>query len=132
MFAVVDHQPLVALADEGVDFGAELVVGEGAALDLVVVLPEPAVHARVDALVADVERGEEDDAVAVDVLLELAGRVEHLLEQRGVGHREQGGHLLEIEPLHAHGFRDDRPDLAGLSRGAAQQLLDAFGGDEVG
>ena len=83
VLAVVDHQALVALADEGVHLGPQLVVGEGAADDLVVVVPEAAVRAGVDALVADVERGEEDDAVAVDVLLELARRGEHLLLQSG-------------------------------------------------
>ncbi len=55
---VVDHQALMAFAHERVHFGPQLVVGQSPADDLSVLPAEPAVPTGVDALVADVERGE--------------------------------------------------------------------------
>jgi len=132
VLTVVDNQPLVALAHQRVHFGAQFVVGEGAAHHLVVLAAEAAVPAGVDALVTDVQRGEKDDAVAVHVPFQPAGGLEHLFLKGGVVHRQEGGHVLEGETLQGHGFVDHCAHLPGLRRRPGEELFDSSSGDEVG
>ena len=49
--------------------------------------------------VGDVERREEHEALAVDVLLDVARRGEQLAEQLGVADRGERGHLVEVEAV---------------------------------
>ena len=68
----------MALVDEHLDLVADLLLRERAALELLVAHAEGAVEAVVAAQVADVERGEEHEALAVDGLLDVARRREQL------------------------------------------------------
>ena len=93
------------------DLLADLVLGEGTALDLLVAGPEGAVQALVGAQVGDVERSEHDQPAAVDLLLDLAGRGEQLAEQVGVAHLSEGRHLLLVQPLQLERLGDDVADV---------------------
>ena len=58
---------------KGDDLAPDLVLGELLARDVLVLHVVGAVDAAVDAVVGEVERREHDDAVAVEVLLDLLG-----------------------------------------------------------
>ena len=67
MLAEDEDQPLVPLSFQGLDLAAHLVRVQRAAHGVLVRAAKRAVGAVVDALVADVQRREQHDAVAVDV-----------------------------------------------------------------
>ena len=92
MLAEDEDQPLVPLVLQGQHLLAEFVFVQRAA-DLRLVRPaERAVDAVVRAVVADVQRREQHDAVAVDVAFQLPSGVEDLSEQfRLVGGQQRGG-----------------------------------------
>lgn len=81
-------------------------------LELLVAAAEGTVGARVDAVVGDVQRSKEHDAVAVDAVLDGKGRViHHLHHVLVVGiNVEQGGALGQGQTL----------DVLGLACRAAQ------------
>ena len=130
MLAEDQDQPLVPLPLQGQHLLAEFVLVQRAADRLPVRAAEGAVLAIVGAIVADVERGEDHDAVAVDVAFELPGGVENLLDQlRPVGRQQHGG-LLDRKRLLGHALGDNLADL-GRRRLAAQQAVQAVLVDEV-
>ena len=111
------------------DLLADLVLVERAADRLAVRAAERAVAAVVGAVVADVQRGEQHDAVAVDVALQLPGGVEDLLDQLRVG-RQEHGRLFDRQRLLRQALGDDLAHLAGVGR-AVEQAVSAVLVDEV-
>ena len=89
-----EQDALVALVDQQLDLVADLRLRERAALELLVAHAEGAVEAVVVAQVADVERREEHEALAVDGLLALARRREQLGQQLRVAHRREDRDLV--------------------------------------
>ena len=102
----------------------DLVLGEGAALELLVAHAEGAVEAVVLAEVRDVERREQHETLAIDVLLDGARRGEQLGEQLGVADRGQRRDLVELETLGLGGLGEDLADAAGVGPGAGDQRGD--------
>ena len=88
----LDGQTLVTHILEGDDLGAHLLLGQLLAGDLLVLEVVGAVDTAVDAVVGEVERGEHDDAVAVEGQLDLLGDLVDLLDLLGnVAGQEDGG-----------------------------------------
>ena len=116
MLAEDEDQPLVPLVLQGQHLLADVVFVERAADLLPVRAAERAVQAIVRALVADVQRGEQHDAVAVHVAFQLPRGVENLLDQRRLVRRQQRGRLLHRQRLLRQALGDDVADLAGLGR----------------
>ena len=73
ILAAFDGESLVSHVLKGNDLAPDLVLGELLARDVLVLHVVGAVDAAVDAVVGEVERREHDDAVAVEVLLDLLG-----------------------------------------------------------
>ncbi len=103
------------------DLIAQLVGSEGAAHRQRVAAPEAAVDAVVNAVVADVERGEEHDAVAVDSFLQGPGGAENHLEQPGVLRPQERGRLFDRERLLFKALGDDVLDRFPIGRGPLEQ-----------
>ena len=78
VLAVDGHHALVADLDHRLRLAPDLVHREAAALLLVVVEREAAVAAAVHAVARDVHRREGHDAVVVDLVLHVPGRLRHL------------------------------------------------------
>ena len=130
MLAEDENQPLVPLRFQGQHLLADFVLVQRAANGLPVRAAERAILAIVRAVVADVERGEQHDAVAVHVALQLPGGVENLLDQLRLVGRQQHGGLLDRQRLLRQALGDDLAHLAGV-RPAVQQTVQAVLVDEV-
>ena len=107
MLAEDEDQPFVPLPLQGQHLLAEFVLVQRAADRLPVRAAERAVAAIVRAIVADVERGEDHDAVAVNVAFQLPGGVENLLHQRRLVGRQQHGGLVDRKRLLRQALGDD-------------------------
>jgi hypothetical protein len=122
----------VADGDDGLGLPADLVEGQPPSLFGDVLASEGAVEAGVDTEVATVERGERDDAWAVDAVLDLSRGLEDLLPEVLILDVEQGGGLVGVESFECQGARQDVADL--LRLGAAplgQERFDLIVGDEI-
>ncbi len=108
---------LVALVDEQLGLVADLRLRERPALELLVAHAEGAVQAVVVAHVADIERREQDEARAVDRVLDVARRSEQLAEQLGVAHRAEDGHVLHVQALELGRLGEDLAHAAGILGG---------------
>ena len=115
VFASDKEDVAEALGDEVAGFGDDLVDGEGGAEDGVVAR-EAAVLAVVDALVGDVEGGEEAHGAAEVAPGDGAGFADHGLELGGGLGFEQGGEAIHQRGL-AVGEGVERRDEAGLEIG---------------
>mmetsp|Transcript_22693 Transcript_22693/g.58392 ORF Transcript_22693/g.58392 Transcript_22693/m.58392 type:complete len:223 (+) Transcript_22693:929-1597(+) len=95
-------EPAVAHLLERLHLVLDLVIGQVRACDVLVLCAEGAVRAAVHAVVGEVERREEDDAVAIDPLFDVERRAEQLRHERAVARVdvEQRCSLLHVEPLH--------------------------------
>ena len=98
-------------AFERLDLLHQLLLGEGLTHSLPAVGPEAAIGATVRTVVADVERREKNDPIAVDLTFKQRGS---LLDPFAVGSRgtEQRGHLRQVEPLALHGAGNHLVDLS--------------------
>ncbi len=106
MLAEDEDDALVAAVFQGFDLGAQVGRRERAADILGVGTAEAAVLTIVGALVADIQRREQDDAVAVDVAFQLPGGREDLLHAgRVVGGQQHGG-LFDAERFLGHALGD--------------------------
>ena len=95
MLAEDEDQPLVPLVLQGQHLLAQSILVKRAA-DLLAIRPaERAVLAIVRAIVADVQRGEQHDPVAVHVAFQLPGGVENLLDQLRLRRRQQHGGFFD-------------------------------------
>ena len=123
-----DHEDaLVALLDDDLDLGGDLFLGEGDAVQLAVAGAVGAVFALVGAAVADVERGEHDQAGAVDLLLDGARGGKELFGQLRVLESDEGCDLVEGEALHLAGLGEDGADAGGFGlRGVAEAIEDCL------
>mmetsp|Transcript_20294 Transcript_20294/g.60284 ORF Transcript_20294/g.60284 Transcript_20294/m.60284 type:complete len:469 (-) Transcript_20294:547-1953(-) len=150
------QQAAVALALERCHLVAQLFVRQRRALQFLVGSPERAVRAAVHAVVCDVQRREEHNAVAVDAVLDGESRVVDALHELCVAgvHVQQCGALVQCETLHVlrlarrvigqkgpvlcvlQDFRDRRLVLGGrlgtLHRLENGLLVDDVGGVAVG
>jgi hypothetical protein len=101
---------LMAHFDE--DFGllGDFGLGEDAAFELGVGGAEGAVGALVLAEVRDVERGEQHEAVAIDLLLDETRGGEDLFQQVGFASFHEHGDLRGIEAVEEAGFGQDLAD----------------------
>ena len=114
MLAEHENQPLVPLVLQGQHLLADFVLVQRAANLRLVRAAERAVEAIVRAVVADVHRREQHDAVAVNVALQLPGGVENLFEQfRLVGGQQRGG-FLDRKRLLRQALGDDVAHCAGI------------------
>jgi hypothetical protein len=96
-----DHQDaLMALFDDDSRFLGDLLLTQGAAVNLLIAGAECAVQALIGAQVRDVERGEHDQPLAVDLFLDLAGGGKEFAHELGVADRGQHGHVGKIQALH--------------------------------
>jgi hypothetical protein len=131
---LAEHQdePLVALVLEGLHLPAQLLGRQGPPDRGGVAALEAAVAAVVDAAVAHVERGEEDDAVAVDRLLQPPGGVEDLLHQGRVVGEEQRCRLLDRERLLGEALGHEVPHPRGVRPRAGEEPPEDALVDEVG
>ncbi len=93
------QQALVAVLDQPARLALDLGGVEGAALKLRVVAAEGAVEAVAHALVGDIQRGEEDDAVAVDAVLDLPRGLEERFERLRLLDQHQLRGLRERQAL---------------------------------
>ena len=112
--AVDQDQALVAQVLQRLHLAHQLLVGEGVAHGAGEGAAEAAVLAVVAAGVAHVERGEEDDAVAVDLALQRARGLEDLLHQLRALRAKQDGRLLDGQGLLAQALGDDGADGRGV------------------
>ena len=132
MLAVDGHHALVADLDHRLRLAPDLVHREAAALLLVVVEREAAVAAAVHAVARDVHRREGHDAVVVDLVLHVPGRLGHLGQELGVVDGEQGGDLGAGERLDRERLLEDVPDAGGVGFGVGGELgADLVVADEV-
>ena len=122
MLAVDGHHALVADLDHGLRLAPDLVHREAAALLLVVVEREAAVAAAVHAVARDVHRREGHDAVVVDLVLHVPGRLGHLGQELGVVDGEQGGDLGAGERLDRERLLEDVADAGGVGFGVGGEL----------
>ena len=74
VFAAEHQEPLVTLPLQHPDLVGDLLHRQGDPGQLLVAPAKTAVEAVVGAVVGDIERGEKDQAVAVNRLFDLAGR----------------------------------------------------------
>ena len=119
-----EDEALVPFLLQGDHLLDEFARGQGAPHRLVVVSAEAAVPAGVDAVVTDIEGGEQHDAVAVDAPLQLARRREDLRGQlRRLGPQQHGG-LRHREGLLLEALGDDLAHLRGGRRRGLQEALD--------
>ena len=132
MLAVDGHHALVADLDHRLRLAPDLVHREAAALLLVVVEREAAVAAAVHAVARDVHRREGHDAVVVDLVLHVPGRLGHLGQELGVVDGEQGGDLGAGERLDRERLLEDVADAGGVGAGVGGELgADLVVADEV-
>ncbi len=125
-----EDQPLVPFFLQGENLLAKFVFVERAADRLAVRAAKRAVRAVVHALVADVQRGEQHDPVAVHVAFQLPGGVENRFDQLGLGCRQQYGRLFYCQWLLRQTLSNDVADLARL-RAALQQGMEMGLIDEI-
>ena len=110
MLAAFDGQPLVAHVLQRDDFAADFVLRELFARNVFVLKVIRAVDAAVDAVVGEVQRREEDDAVAVEILLDLLRqRVDLLVLLLDVAVQKNGGFAV-AQALAQLRLRDDLVD----------------------
>ncbi len=109
VFAIDQYQSFVTAVDERFDFVVELWHGERFSAHFFVGAAEAAVLAVIDAFVADVERREEYDTVAVDPLFKLARAFKNFFDQFRVFGIDQGRHLLRIESVFIERLLDNLP-----------------------
>ncbi len=100
---------------------ADLLPGQGAANRLFVGALERTVGAVVDTVIADVQRREKNDPVAVNLLLELAGGCEDFLDQLGLIGHDQGCGFLNAQGLFGQALGDDIPNQSGVGTIALEQ-----------
>lgn len=119
VFAEDQDQPFVAGIFQSLDLEPKFVIAQGLADGIFLGPAEGAVKAVVDTEVADIERGEDDDPVAVNLALQLAGGGEDLLLQiLGFGSQQPGcsstvsGSLARARLIAAR----TRPESSRLSR----------------
>ena len=121
-----EQDALVPLVDQRLHLVADLLLGEGTPLELLIAHAEGTVEAVVVAEVADVERGEEHEARAVDGVLGVARRLEELGQQLGVAHRGEDRDLVHLEALELPRLGEDLADAGGVLGGRrAHRLVDA-------
>ena len=97
----------MAVVDEMPNFLGDFFLAERLPLEGLVAGAEGAVGALVRAEVGDVERGEEDEALPVDALLDLPCGREKFAQERGVADVGQDGHLLAVQAFQLGGFCQD-------------------------
>ena len=107
MLAEDQDQPLVPLPLQGQHLLADFVLVQRAADRFAVRAAERAILAIVRAIVADVQRREQHDAVAVDVAFQLPGGVENLLDQLRLVGRQQHGRFVDRKRLLGHALGDN-------------------------
>ena len=130
MLAEDEDQPLVPLVFQGQHLLADFVLVQRAANLRLVRAAERAIEAIVRAVVADVDRREQHDAVAVNVAFQLPGGVEDLFEQfRLVGGQQRGG-LLDRKRLLRQAFGDDFAHRSGI-RPTLQQFVQMLVVDKI-
>ena len=128
VLAGLQGQALVAHVLEGDDLGPDLVLRELFPGDVLVFGVVGAVQAAVDAVVGEIQGGEEDDAVAVKVLFDLLGQGVDLLIFVLQLTGEQDGGLPVTQTLARPGLLQDGADdlpvgLVGVGVGQAVQNL---------
>ena len=132
VLAVDGHHALVADPDHRLRLALDFLHREAAALLLVVVEREAAVAAAVHAVARDVHRREGHDAVVVDLVLHVPGRLGHLGQELGVVNGEQGGDLGAGERLDRERLLEDVADAGGVGAGVGGELgADLVVADEV-
>ena len=120
----------MSLVDQGFDLSTDLGTAERAADGVRVRTAEAAILAIVDAQVADVERGKQYNAVAVDGLLELPGGGEDLFDELRVVGVDQHGRFCGAERLFGEAFGDDVAHLVRIG-GAIEEAVQVGIVDEV-
>ena len=81
------------------DFLADLLLGQLLPCDMLVLHMIRTVGASIDAVVGKVQRGEHDDTVSVEILLDLFCQLEYLLVHGGILTGKKHGSLSVGEPL---------------------------------
>ena len=117
VFSGLQGNALVAEPDDGLSLGADLVLGQLAAVEFIAALIT-AIAAFVDTMVTDIKRRKNDDALAVDGFLDLAGDVEQPLQMLGLGQFQQHGNLMVGQAGKRSGLLENAVDFlfAGVSR----------------
>jgi hypothetical protein len=126
MLAEDEDQPLVSLAFQGENLLADFLFVQRAANLVAVRAAERAVLAIVAALVADVQRREQHDPVAVNIAFELPGGVKNLLDKFGPVGCQERGRLFHGQRLLGHALRDDLADSARVGRPIEQPVENVF------
>ncbi len=122
MLAEDQDQPLVPLVLQRQHLLADFIRVERAANLRLVRAAETAIEAVVRAVVADVDRREQHDAVAVDLAFQLPGGVENLFQQFRLVGRQQRRGLLQRKRLLRQALGDHLPHRPRVRR-AFQQLV---------
>ncbi len=99
VLAEYDDEALVPLLFHRHNLLADLIHAQRAADHVLVLVLETAVGTVVHAQVAEIERREEHDAIAVHALLEIAGGGKNLLAQLGAARAQEDRGLLDGERL---------------------------------
>jgi len=111
-------------------FADDLVAGQRAAVDRRIGTAEAAVDAIVGAVVRDVQRREQHDAAAVDLLLDRAGELEDFLPGVRVVNAQQHRHLFGAQALLQTGVVEHLAHPPRLGGGGFEDLLNFVRVDE--
>ena len=133
VFAQLDRKALVTLVLQRNHFGGDLFLGELLARDRLVLQMVRAVHAAVHAVIRQVERREEHDAIAVMVVLDRARQREDALDARFVFAGQKHARFAVGEPVPFGGFLEDAIDereVGGIAAGSFEGCEDLFVVDE--
>ena len=134
VFAGFDGQPLVAHVLQGDDFVSHFLLRQLLARYVAVLPVVGAVDAAVDAVVGQIQRREHDDAVAVELLLDLPGQRGDLRLHLGVFIGQQHGGFAVGKPLALARLVEDGADeghVVLVQVGVGECVLDLLMVDEL-
>ena len=133
IFACFDGQTLVTHVFQGAHFGSDFFLGQLLAGDVLVLGVVWAVNAAIDAVVGQVQRREHDDAVAVEVLLDLLSQRHDLgVFLRIVAGQEHGSFSVGQALAQLGLFEDliDEGEIVFVGVGISQRIQDFLMVDE--
>ena len=132
VFAEDQDQPFMSFLLQRLDLGAHLGPVQRSPDDLAVGALERAVSAVVHAIVADVQWGEEHDAITVDIAFELPGGLEDQLSQFGIGRVQQHRGLIHAQRLLRQALGDQVPHAGRVRTTGVDQVVQTVIVDEIG
>ena len=114
-------------------FGGDLFLSELLARDRLVLQMVRAIHAAVHAVIRQIERREEHDAIAIMVVLDRTGQREDALDALFVFAGQKNARFAVGEPVPFSGFLEDAIDerkIGGISASSFKGRKDLFVVDE--